>query len=182
MHDNVATHMYVTLLSELSRLEALGWNALTQVTNDEAFAFRLDAESNSISVLVRHMAGHMRSRFTDFLLADGEKPWRDRNGEFDASVTMTRDEVMAEWREGWRCLFDALRPLGWRDMERTITIRGEPYTVFDALARQVGHYGLHVGQIVMLSKHLAGEHWITLSIPRGVTEAGPFEFRVFGFQ
>lgn len=182
MHDNVATHMFVTLLSELSRIEALGWNALTQVTIDEDFSFRLDAESNSISVIVRHMAGHMRSRFTDFLLADGEKPSRDRHREFDPSVVMTRSDVMAEWRDGWRCLFDALRPLTWRDMERTIVIRGEPYTVFDALARQITHYGAHVGQIVMLSKHLAGAHWITLSIPKGATEAGNFAFRVYGFQ
>ncbi len=182
MHDNVATHMYVTLLSELSRLEALGWNALTQVTNDEAFAFSLGAESNSISVLVRHLAGHMRSRFTDFLLTDGEKPWRDRRREFDASVPMTRSEVMAEWRDGWRCVFDALRPLTWRDMERTITIRGEPCTVFDALARQVAHCGLHVGQIVMLSKHLAGNHWTALSPPPDVAETGRFEFRMFGFR
>lgn len=180
MHENVATHMYVTLVSELSRLEALGWNALSQIVDTEAFSFRLDAESNNLSVLVRHVAGHLRSRFTDFLLTDGEKPWRDRNREFEASVTMTRSEILEEWRTGWRFLFDALRPLTWRDMERTITIRGEPHTVFDALTREIGHAGLHVGQIVMLCKHLAGDHWLTLSIQRGVTRSGPFEFRVFG--
>lgn len=180
MHENVATHMFVVLLTELRRLESLGWNAITQVIDDDAFSFRFDEDSNNLSVLVRHLAGHMRSRFTDFLLTDGEKPWRDRNREFDPTIPMTRGEILSEWQTGWQCMFDALRPLTWRDMERTIVIRGEPYTIFDTLARQIAHYGAHVGQVVMLSKHLAGDKWLPLSLPRGVTEAGPFARTGFG--
>lgn len=174
MHENALAHMFVVLLTELRRLEAMGWNAMTQVLDDDAFAYRFDEESNNLIVLVRHLTGHMRSRFTDFLYTDGEKPWRDRNSEFDHAVRMTRDQVLAEWRSGWECMFTALRPLTWRDMERTIVVRGEPYTIFDMLTRQIGHYGVHVGQVVMLSKHLTRDRWVTLSLPRGVTEAGPF--------
>ena len=180
MHENVATHMFVVLLTELRRLESLGWNAIIQVTDDDAFAFRLDEDSNSLAVLVRHLSGHMRSRFTDFVRTDGEKPWRDRNREFDPDIRMTRDEVLAEWQSGWECLFAALRPLTWRDMERSVVIRGTPYTIFDALARQIAHYGTHVGQVVMLSKHLAGPSWVALTLPKGATEAGPFVCATFG--
>ena len=125
----------------------------------------LDAESNSIAIIVKHMSGNMRSRWTDFLTSDGEKPDRNRDTEFEAPPT-TRAELMEMWERGWKLLFGALEPLGDADLTRTITIRTEPHSVMQAINRQVGHYAHHLGQIVFLAKHFAGANWQTLSVPR----------------
>jgi hypothetical protein len=121
---------------------------------------------NSIAVIVKHMTGNMRSRFTDFLTSDGEKPDRDRDGEF-REPPVGRDALIKLWEEGWNCLFAALDPLTDADLTRTITIRGEPHSVMQAINRQVAHYSYHCGQIVFLAKQLRADQWQSLSVPRG---------------
>lgn len=138
--------------------------AMAQVTDDQLFA-TLDPESNSIAIIVKHMAGNMRSRWTDFLTSDGEKANRDRDSEFVAPPE-TREALLAVWEEGWSILFGALDPLTDDDLERTVTIRGEAHSVMQAINRQVAHYSHHVGQIVLLAKHFASDRWQTLSVPR----------------
>jgi Protein of unknown function (DUF1572) len=142
----------------------LGDRAMAQVS-DEGLAAALDVESNSIAVIVKHLAGNMRSRWTDFLTSDGEKPDRDRDSEFEAPPK-TREELLAMWESGWRLAFDSLAPLTDADLSRTIYIRGEAHSVTQAIHRQVAHYAYHVGQIVFLAKHFAGPDWNALTIPR----------------
>ena len=142
---------------------------MAQLTDAEIF-FAPDPESNSVAVLVKHMAGNMRSRFTGFLTSDGEKPDRHRDQEFEINAAMTRTEVMRAWEEGWARVFAAVEGLRSEDVMHTVTIRGEPHTVLQALNRQVAHYAYHVGQIVFLAKHLRGKDWKSLSIPRGKSE------------
>jgi hypothetical protein len=164
MNDNDVLR---TLVSELRRLKTLGDKALAQVPTDEALNHFLDAEANSIVVIVRHMAGNMRSRWTDFLTTDGEKPDRDRDSELELGPADTRAALTAKWEAGWRLLFAAVESLGPDDLRRTVTVRGEPHTVLQALDRQLVHYAQHVGQIVLLAKLWAGPAWRTLSIPKG---------------
>jgi len=139
---------------------------------DEALFVSLDPESNSIAIIVKHLAGNMRSRWTDFLTTDGEKPNRHRDTEFE-DPPKTRAELMALWERGWKILFDALEPLGDTDLTKTITIRNEPHSVMQAINRQVAHYSHHVGQILFLAKHLtvqATGKWECLSVPRGKSQ------------
>ena len=146
--------------------KALAERALAQLDPDE-WGHRLDPESNSVAIIVRHLAGNMRSRWREFLTSDGEKPERDRDAEFEPDdADLDPEALMAEWDEGWRVALDAIGALRPEDMTRTITIRGRPQTVAAALLRQLTHYAEHVGQIVLLAKHLRGERWETLSIPR----------------
>ncbi len=142
----------------------LGERAMAQCPDDALFA-SLDAESNSIAIIVKHMAGNMRSRWTDFLTTDGEKPDRNRDTEFE-TPPKTRAALMELWERGWKYVFDALEPLGDEDLVRTITIRTEPHSVMQAINRQVAHYSYHVGQIVYVAKHLAGNKWQTLTVPK----------------
>jgi len=137
---------------------------------DQDFFVTLDPEANSISILVKHLAGNMRSRFTDFLTSDGEKPDRFRDREFEVSAATTRSEVMAWWEEGWSCVFAAIDPLQPEDVMRVVTIRGEEHTVLQAINRQIAHYAQHIGQIVLLAKHFRSSEWNTLTIPRGKSE------------
>lgn len=139
--------------------------------DDAAFFAPLGADENSIALLMKHMAGNLRSRFTDFLTSDGEKPDRDRDAEFEQASTDSRAAVLGRWTDAWRILFDALDHLGPGDLARTVTIRGEPHTVIQALSRQLVHHAQHAGQIVLLAKHAAGAKWQTLSIPRGQSAA-----------
>jgi uncharacterized damage-inducible protein DinB len=142
----------------------LGERAMAQCS-DEALFTILDTESNSIAIIVKHMAGNMRSRWTDFLTTDGEKPDRNRDTEFD-EPPRTRAELMELWERGWKLLLSALEPLSDADLTRTITIRTEPHSVTQAINRQVAHYSYHVGQIVYLARHFAGDKWQTLTIPK----------------
>jgi uncharacterized damage-inducible protein DinB len=153
------------VLREFRKYRKMADAAVAQVPDAKWFA-RLDPETNSIAVLMKHMSGNMRSRWTDFLTSDGEKADRNRDGEFEEE-TDTPASIRARWEEGWTRLFAAIEPLAAADLERTITIRGEPHTVLQALQRQLTHYAYHVGQIVFLAKHLAGAEWKSLSIPRG---------------
>lgn len=163
-------------LAEFRRYKSLGEAALAQVT-DAQLAQALDAESNSIAVIVKHLAGNMRSRWTDFLTTDGEKADRNRDAEFEAEPT-NRDELMRLWESGWHCLFAALAPLKDADLARTVTIRGEAHSVAQAILRQVAHYANHVGQIVFLAKHFQSTNWRSLSIPRG--KSAEFNLKVSG--
>ena len=139
------------------------------MTDEQLYAV-LDAESNSIAVIVKHMTGNMRSRWTDFLTTDGEKPDRNRDGEF-VEPPATRAALMAEWEAGWDCVFRALEPLSDADLTRTITIRGEAHSVMQAINRQLAHYAQHTGQIILLAKHFASDHWQSLSVPRNQSAA-----------
>jgi len=148
--------------------------AMAQVTEEQLFAV-LDGEMNSIAVIVKHMAGNMKSRWTDFLTSDGEKPDRNRDSEF-VEPPSTRDALMDLWEHGWNYLFHALEPLTDVDLARTVTIRGEPHSVMQAINRQVAHYAYHCGQIVLLAKHFRGAEWTSLSVPRG--RSGAFNEKV----
>lgn len=146
----------------------LGERAMAQCPDDALFT-TLDAESNSIAIIVKHMAGNMRSRWMDFLTSDGEKPDRNRDTEFE-NAPHTRTELMEMWERGWKYVFDALEPLQEEAVTRTVTIRGEPHSVMQAVNRQVAHYAHHVGQILFVAKHLTFTKtgkWESLSIARG---------------
>jgi hypothetical protein len=132
---------------------------------DAALFATLDPESNSIAIIVKHMAGNMKSRFTDFLTTDGEKADRNRDSEFEAAPA-TRAEVIEMWEQGWGYVFRALEGLTDEDLSRTITIRGEPHSVMQAIHRAIGHFSYHVGQIVYLAKHFAGEKWNAITVPK----------------
>ncbi len=142
----------------------LAERAMAQVT-DEQLTTVLDDEANCIAVIVKHMAGNMRSRWTDFLTSDGEKPNRNRDTEFE-EPPRTREAILAMWEEGWASVFGALEPLTDADLTRTITIRGEAHSVMQAINRQLAHYPYHCGQIVFLAKHLNHTGWKSLSVPR----------------
>jgi hypothetical protein len=146
----------------------LAERAMAQLSEEELY-FKPDEESNSIAIMVKHVAGNMLSRWTDFLTTDGEKPNRNRDGEF-LDPPPTRAALMELWAKGWECLFAALAPLSDADLTRTVTIRGEPHSVMQAINRQVAHYSCHCGQIVFLAKHLRKSEWKSLSVPRGKSE------------
>jgi Protein of unknown function (DUF1572) len=166
---DLAVHYLEEARRQLRGNKRLAEGAIAQVSDEELFA-TLDAESNSIAILVKHLAGNMRSRFTDFLTTDGEKPDRFRDREFELTANTTRAEMMKWWDEGWATVFATLESLKPEDVMRTVTIRGEPHTVLQAINRALAHYAGHIGQIVFLAKHLTSNRWKTLSIPRGKSE------------
>jgi len=155
LEDSLSLFRYYKKLAE---------GAMEQVTDEQLFAV-LDPEMNSIAIVVKHMAGNMRSRWRDFLASDGEKPDRDRDSEF-VDPPPTREALLRLWAQGWTCLFLALEPLAEADLGRTITIRGETHSVMQAINRQIAHYAYHCGQIVMLAKHFQHAQWKSLSVPR----------------
>ena len=154
--------------------KTLAERAIDQVSGDD-LTRSLDHESNSIAIVVKHLAGNMRSRWTDFLTTDGEKPNRHRDTEFEGPAP-TRAALMAEWEQGWACVFAALEPLTDADLARTVTIRGEAHSVMQAINRQLAHYSYHVGQIVMLAKHFGHGDWQALTVPRN--RSGEFDAKV----
>jgi len=165
LEDSLTLFRYYKKLAE---------RAMEQITDEQLFAM-LDEEANSIAIVVKHMAGNMRSRWTDFLTADGEKPDRDRDSEF-VNPPATRATLLDVWEDGWTRVFRALEPLSDADLTRTVTIRGEAHSVMQAVNRQLAHYAHHVGQIVMLAKHFAHDRWQSLSVPRN--RSGEFNQRV----
>jgi uncharacterized damage-inducible protein DinB len=138
--------------------------AFAQVSDEEFFR-AMDAEANSIAIIVKHIAGNLRSRWTDFLTSDGEKTDRNRDTEFEM-IADTRESLMEFWERGWQTLFDNVGPLAADDFSKTVTIRGEPHTIAEALNRQMTHYAYHIGQIVFLAKHFRSSDWKTLSVPK----------------
>jgi hypothetical protein len=169
MADTLAEHYLENAAEEFRGLKKLADGAAAQV-GDAEFFHALDPESNSIALIMKHMAGNMRSRWTDFLTTDGEKPDRRRDSEF-VSEGEDRRAIEERWEAGWRTVFDTLDSLRGEDLMRTVTIRREPHTIVEAVNRQLAHYGQHTGQIVFLAKHLKSAQWKTLSIPRGKSEA-----------
>ena len=166
---DIASHFLDEARRQFRGHKCMAEGAMAQL-RDQDFFVTLDPESNSIAILVKHLAGNMRSRFTDFLTSDGEKPDRFRDREFELNPATTRADVMKWWEEGWSCVFTALEALTPEDVMRTVTIRGEPHSALQAINRQIAHYAQHTGQIVFLSKHLRSNEWKTLSIPRGKSE------------
>ena len=152
-------------LTLFRQYKKLGEGAIDQVTDEQLFA-TLDEEMNSIAIIVKHMAGNMRSRWRDFLTTDGEKPDRNRDTEF-VGPPATRAALMQVWGDGWNIVFTALEPLTDADLNRTVTIRGEAHSVMQAINRQMAHYAYHCGQIVFLAKHFQHSNWKSLSVPRG---------------
>jgi hypothetical protein len=169
MIQNASQHYLENVVSEFRLLKKQADRAIEQLDDAQLFV-TIDPESNSVAILMKHLAGNMRSRWTDFLTTDGEKPDRFRDQEFILPENATRAELLRIWEEGWRILFDALMPLGPEDVTREIIIRREPHTVIQAINRQLTHYASHVGQIVFLAKHLKSADWKTLSVPRGQSE------------
>jgi len=169
MTDSLAEHYIENIVGEFRGLKKLADKAAAQVNGEEFFR-AIDPESNSVALIMKHMAGNMRSRWTDFLTSDGEKPDRRRDSEFLIKGE-DRRAIEEKWEAGWRSLFDALAQLRPDDLMRDVIIRREPHTVVEAVNRQLTHYGEHVGQIVFLAKHLKSSEWKTLSIPRGQSEA-----------
>jgi hypothetical protein len=158
---------YIQLATrEFKRLKMLADGAMSQITAEQFFAAESDGD-NSIAVIVKHVGGNLLSRWTDFLTSDGEKPGRNRDTEFEIMAGDTYEALMRQWESGWAALFSALQPLTDSDLEKVVTIRGEPLSVLQATNRQLTHYAYHVGQIVYVAKHYAGNSWRSLSVPRG---------------
>jgi hypothetical protein len=151
-------------LESFRSYKKLAERAIEQVSDEEFFAL-LDPEANSIAVVVKHIAGNLVSRWSDFLTTDGEKPTRDRDTEFEI-IADTRESLMEFWERGWTTLFDSIEPLTLEDFSRTVTIRGQEHSIVEAINRQLTHYAYHVGQIVLLAKHFKSAEWKTLSVPK----------------
>jgi len=152
-------------LQSFRNYKKLAERALEQVSDDDFFR-QIDPESNSVAIIVKHIAGNLHSRWRDFLTTDGEKPDRCRDGEFIAFDNDSRESLMQFWETGWQTLFDAIEPISPTDFDKTVTIRGEPHTVVEAINRQLTHYPMHIGQIILLAKHFTSAEWKTLSVPR----------------
>jgi hypothetical protein len=170
MAESLGSHFLAEALASFHGTKSQAERAMEQV-GDEDFFRVLDPESNSIALVVKHMAGNMRSRWTDFLTSDGEKPDRDRDTEFESFDEDTRAALMRRWEDGWARVFAAVEPLTEADLLRTVTIRAEPHSVLKAINRQLTHYAHHTGQIVFLAKHFASSEWKTLSVARGHSAA-----------
>ncbi|MFN8178288.1 MAG: DUF1572 family protein [bacterium] len=158
------------VLREFRRTRELADKAMAQVSDGDFFAAP-DPQANSIAIVVKHVAGNLRSRWTDFLTTDGEKPDRNRDGEFAIGPEDGREALMKRWDRGWAILFATLEGLRDVDLDATVVIRGEPHTVVQAIHRQLTHYAYHAGQIVLLARQFAGDSWKTLSVPRGGSAA-----------
>jgi hypothetical protein len=155
-------------IDELQKIKKLADKSIAQLDDEQLWA-KLDPNANSVAILMRHMAGNMRSRWTDFRTSDGEKPDRNRDQEFE-EPPLSRAELVAEWEDGWSRVFAALASITDADLQDTVYIRLEPHSIYKAISRQVAHYAGHAYQILLLAKHLKGRDWQTLSIPRGQSE------------
>ena len=177
--QSLGEHYLEDALKTFRDYKKLAEGAFAQ-TSEEDFFRTIDDESNSIAVNVKHMAGNMLSRWTDFLTTDGEKPERDRDMEFEMLPGITKADMLAYWENGWKCVFDAIEPLQPDDLMRTVTIRGQDHTVVQAINRQIAHYAYHVGQIVYLAKHFKSAEWQSLSVPKNQSEK--FNARIAGLR
>jgi hypothetical protein len=155
-------------IDELQKIKKLADKSIAQLDDQQLWA-KLDPEANSVAIIMRHLAGNMRSRWTDFRTTDGEKPDRQRDQEFEEPA-LSREQLTAEWEDGWRRVFDALGSITDADLQDTVYIRSEPHSIYKAISRQVAHYAGHAYQILLLAKHWKGGDWQTLSVPRGQSE------------
>jgi hypothetical protein len=167
--DPISSHFLDEIRRQLRGHKRQAEGAIAQL-KDQELLVSIDPESNSVAILIKHLAGNMRSRFTDFLTTDGEKPDRHRDREFELSGQTTREDLMRWWEQGWARVSTALDSLTPEDLMRTVYIRQEAHTVVQALNRALAHYAFHIGQIVFLAKHLRSSEWKTLSVPRGKSE------------
>lgn len=167
--SDLGTHYLDEVFRGLRGHKRLADDAIAQLTDQQFFA-QPDPESNSVAIIVKHMAGNLRSRFTGFLTTDGEKPDRNRDQEFLTTRDATRDQLLQWWEQNWQLLFDTINSLHPDDLERTVTIRGQPHSVLQALNRAVSHCAYHTGQIAFLAKHWKGAEWKSLSVPKGQSE------------
>jgi hypothetical protein len=168
------------ILRTYRNYQALGEKAIAQVPDDAALNVQIDPDSNSVAVVVKHVWGNLRSRFTDFLTTDGEKPDRDRDTEFETPQPVSREQVLVWWREGFAVALHAIEAMTPADLERTVTIRGEAFLAVEAINRSVTHTAYHSGQIVYLARHLAAGHWKSLSIPKGMSKGFAGDFKTKG--
>lgn len=157
------------IIKQFVYYKTVGDKTFEQLTFED-ICFQYNEESNSISIIVKHMVGNMLSRWTNFLTEDGEKSWRAREQEFEATYT-SKEELIAAWDKGWNIVFNAITPLNDSDMDKIVYIRNEGHTVAEAIFRQLGHYPYHIGQIAYIGKMLKGDQWISLSIPKGNSAA-----------
>ena len=169
MTDLTGSLFLESALYRFKALKSLGESALKQL-NEKNLLWRYNKETNSIAVIVQHFHGNMLSRWTDFLTTDGDKPTRDRDGEFTEPDSISKEEVNRLWEEGWECCLETLESLLVDDLNKEVTIRGQPMNVIDAIERHLSHYSYHVGQIIHIAKEQLGETWQTLSIPRGCSK------------
>ena len=163
--QSLGQHYLDDALQTFRDYKKLAERAIAQ-TSDEDFFRTIDPESNSIAIIIKHMAGNMLSRWTDFLTTDGEKPDRQRDMEFVMLAETSRADLLAFWDQGWQAVFAAIEPLSPDDLMRTVTIRGQDHTVVQAINRQISHYANHIGQIVYLAKHFRSSDWQSLSVPK----------------
>lgn len=168
--DALARHCLADFVRTFRNYKAFGDGALKQVSDADLHTL-IDPDANSIAIIVKHLAGNFRSRFTDFLTTDGEKPGRDRDAEFEMPVRASRAEVIADWESGWAIALASVGSLVPEDLTRTVTIRSEPFLVVEALNRLANHAAYHVGELVLLAKHFAGPAWTSLTIPKGQSRA-----------
>jgi len=160
--------------------QALGEKAIAQVADEAALHAQIDPDSNSIAVIVKHVRGNLRSRFTDFLTADGEKPDRDRDTEFEMPDRASRETILHWWAEGFRIVLGALEAMTPADLVRTITIRGESFLAVEAINRSIAHTAYHAGQVVYVARHLASGRWTSLTIPKGMSKSVPGDYKTRG--
>ena len=163
--EAIVQNYFEDAIASFKSYKKLADKAIAQL-KDEEFFVTLDEEANSVAVIMKHMAGNMFSRWTNFLTTDGEKPDRNRDMEFVIDESTTKDDVLDYWERGWACVFAAVEPLTPEDFEKTVMIRGEAHTIVQAINRQMTHYAYHAGQIVFLAKHFRSRDWSSLSIPR----------------
>ncbi|MDA7980823.1 MAG: DUF1572 domain-containing protein [Pirellulales bacterium] len=169
MEEALGSNVLKSAMAEMRRYKSLADRALAQTSNENLHKPQ-DVHTNSLVVIMKHIAGNLRSRWTDFLTTDGEKPWRDRDSEFVDNFT-SREQLFDFWEQGWQVAMQALQSLMPADLTKEISIRGERHSVPLAIARSVAHTAYHVGQIVHIARHYAGDDWETLTIPRGGSEA-----------
>jgi len=169
MNTKHANNYFDNVRSLFHYYKSLGDVALAQLKDDEV-NWKPDPASNSVAIVVKHMAGNMLSRWTNFLVEDGEKEWRKRDQEFEETIH-DKENLLATWEKGWACLFEAIAPLSAEDMDRIAYIRNEGHSVVEAINRQLGHYAYHTGQLVFLVKCLRSANWKSLSIPKGNSKA-----------
>lgn len=174
-NEDIGTAYLTDVIRNFHSYKKLAEEALAQTSDSDIFRL-IDPDANSIAILIKHMAGNMRSRWTDFLTTDGEKPNRHRDREFEIDPGTTHEEVMKWWEEGWQCVFGAVVPLKPEDLNRKVFIAGREHTVLQAITRQLLHYAGHVNQIVLLAKHFRGTEWKSLSIPKGQSETFARQF------
>ena len=167
--EDLGSRCLVDLIRTFRNYKALGDRALWHVSDADLHTL-IDPDANSVAMIVKHLAGNLRSRFTDFLTTDGEKPDRDRDAEFEMPEPVSREVVVGWWEEAWAIALQELEALSADDLQKTVTIRSEPFFVFEAINRLANHAAYHVGQIVFLAKHFSGPQWTSLSIPKGMSK------------